>query len=373
MVKHRNASRNRRQAAFTLVELLITIGIIAVLISILIPAVNAVRVKAATTTTRNMLARLESGLQNYYAVYAAYPGPIRTADLKPYTLTTAPFQIMGAVVQYQDDAGPTQLGQVTSSENLYLGLTAGFRVTLDPASPGNFLRVYFDKASAENPDGPNALNPLKLRRAEPFLKVDKSETTYLTRSPLETGNPTGLWNGAGDSGFVGDSRIPEYLDKYSSPMPILYMRANKGSVGKPRVGTVAARFLDFTDGDFNTTPDSGVVYPCQYDPEMIQKTYANYRTWKSRTTGAQMPVYAGGNARPWPDTSSTPSEDAVGEVYRTDFPAEGELTAGNEAYFGNAAISTLQHKEPAKKDEYMLISAGPDGRYGTKDDITNFR
>ena len=34
--------------------------------------------------------------------------------------------------------------------------------------------------------------------------------------------------------------------------------------------------------------------------------------------------------------------------------------------------SVMARRAPVRKDSYLLISAGPDGRYGTDDDVTNW-
>ena len=60
----------QRNHAFTLVELLIVIGIIAILIGILIPVVNSARKSAYAASTRNQIQVLSNAIDRYYTDYA---------------------------------------------------------------------------------------------------------------------------------------------------------------------------------------------------------------------------------------------------------------------------------------------------------------
>src|SRR5687767_306848 len=97
--------RNRRppncRRAFTLMELLVVIGILAFLLTLLLPVMNKVRQKGYSTNTSAQINALRAGCEAYFQTFQAYPGPLSDAET------------------YGGANNPTM------SENLVLGLLGG--------------------------------------------------------------------------------------------------------------------------------------------------------------------------------------------------------------------------------------------------------
>ena len=137
---------------------------------------------------------------------------------------------------------------------------------------------------------------------------------------LDKAKVNGAWVPWSNAGHIGvqfasnytDNSKPELVDRFPSPLPILYVRAKTGAAGVA-YGT------------------DGVAYPTNSNPAYDARQLVPYN---------------------FPALTSTSNLGTIPTV---------------QSYFGTLA----NYDVPRQRDGFMLIAAGADRLYGTMDDETN--
>jgi prepilin-type N-terminal cleavage/methylation domain-containing protein len=353
-INRQTSNLKPRRRGFTLIEILVVIGIIVILLSILIPTVSKVRSAARVAAVRAQIADLAGSIQHYQQDYNALPGPLPFDQIRS---TLAGFT-MGT-----DNTGaatfvttPVDATKITGSENLVLGLAGGLEWDATASPPA----ARYDPTLVGN--GPAGLNPASPKKGNAY--IDQSNLSW-------TADTGGLKTGKYKDGVAGadDTIIPEILDTFTERMPILYLRARKGQ--QPP----AAPFTVISNPVITYNPMAGDLRIGQYDlSEIIGYTGKDPVTGNYIGEGKKIaasdykPTAPSAGAFPHGlatvDPNASTKKDATAPLVYV-YPYDAY------PYF-KSPTSTDINPQPREKDNFILISAGLDRVYGTADDITSF-
>ncbi len=321
---------------FTLTELLVVIAIIAILIAILIPAVSQIQVQARKASTRATFNNLETGIESLRADTrfggslppSASPNPERDNNGVPQVTSPYPFnennqmQISGAGLLYWALAGADSLGnpgfKTFRSSSQYWSEDSGTAIS------GAQSSAY----ALEN----TTLKPIHARGG-PYVELSNIPRTQFNRgtSSFEIDAEIAA---AADPSRVPQREYPMFLDAFG--FPILYYKAD--TIGE----TVAD---EFPGRAMTGAPNNSLIgtYHWADNRQLIE-------------LGAQM-------------LKLTPSTRHMLSNTQP-YPNSGSSAAQFFEYIQDTSIEA--RPTPYRRDSYLLISPGPDGNYGTADDIANF-
>ena len=98
-----------RSRGFTLVELLVVIGVIAVLVSLLLPAIQNAREAARRTSCRNNLRQIGLALHNYVDVNRCFPPAFCVSREELQTETGASWSVHARLLPYLEQAAAYEM------------------------------------------------------------------------------------------------------------------------------------------------------------------------------------------------------------------------------------------------------------------------
>jgi prepilin-type N-terminal cleavage/methylation domain-containing protein len=296
-----------KRPGFTIVELLTVMSVIAILIGLLVPALNLVKDFAKEVQQQSQFHSIEVGLGLYKTEFGQYPP---SNDNSLATNPPDPTVYCGANKLAEAIVGMDFLGFHPNADFRADGRNDvldkdGLLITVDIYIPGNDLLW---QTAAEN---------IQARKG-PFVELENANAFRMDNvyDPLDLGS------------FNMDSLVlcDVYVSRRASAtrqktgMPILYYRAR----------------TNFTQQDWEDT--LAMVDDIYYYPDNLS-------------------LLDLGTA----ETNSIVHPLADGTTDEEDF----------ENIILNRQITTIQR--PYRAGNYILISAGKDGLYGTADDLQNFK
>ncbi len=347
---------------FTIVELLVVIGIITILVALLIPAVTTVRNSAKELKTQSIFTATAAGLEAYRNA-TGEPYPPSHSDNKDNPIWI--------VSPYSRGESPTPIDVAVTGANMLVYALAGadlqgtpgfkdVRRPEDDDSPGfwNNLDDFMDCSGGVShglyalnycPGGGGDLEPLH-RRFGPFLDINKTNITtmrdyaedkllprndYTQSVPVPTGNVS-----PDPDDYL---KQPFILDGFG--YPILYYKANVGAGGM---------MVDWS----TTPPGRGIFDPIDnalYTGMIAGGTNFAPNGGMDLGAGKNHPLRLANAPDVNPDLDKWSDPDWQGTF--ADLIWDRKVTARNV---------------PVNKDSYLLISPGEDALWGTDDDLTNF-
>lgn len=338
--------------AFSLVELLVVIGIIALLAGILFPTIGKVRIAGQEADSKSVLNQIDQACQAYFTDFKAYPGPFSNTDLQ---IALQPAVRDGSAAGTTFNAGAATDGavagsRITGAENLVLGLCGGLAVDRPTGL------YYFDKSAVGQ--GPAGFNPLRPNRA----------TSYLQTANLSTGRLMDVRNAA-----IPDSIIPEFMDRFTSPMPFLYLRSRGTGISTATVQNLVSSQVATPGNAATLTPDYNLIEVLAYTGGALGESRVINEDDYQVLTPAKDPL---GPTTPHglrtANNTRTIVKGTPGYTYAYPYDAYDYLVDPSSYDHAVAPATAAPNKRVRKKDSYVLISPGKDRVYGTADDLTSF-
>ncbi len=311
------SKRKEKRTGFTIVELLTVMGIIAILIGLLVPALTLVRDYAKEIQQRAQFHSIEVGAELFKTEFGSYPESNDNLDAS----TLRPDHLYD----------PTPYGGANKLAEAMVGQDMiGFHPNSDFRSDGDYARddgagglehvpVYHpiidDLGNAVIP--PETAEENVAARKGPFLDLENANA-FEMQDVYEIAN---LGSFDIDTLVLCDVYTAKRQSAKKAGMPILYYRAHK----------------EWTQQD--STDLGTIINDIYYYPD------------NQNLLELGLPE----------DTTAHPLSDGT--------PAENWLDFDNMI----RNIQVTQVRRPYKADSYILVSAGKDGVYGSPDDIFNFK
>jgi len=328
----------------------VVIAIIALLLGALLPAFAAVKRNAKIAQTQSVFQGLSTGIESYRAEQSL------GASLPPSTgdNTGGDRRMIAMPPPGEDPASPTTTPvKVAGAHLLVLALmgdglgTAGFKNVQGSVEPG----WWDDTHKVEASKGLYSIDPGTAKEKHARYGPYVDEKLRDRAKGLNELADKGKIIGPGDLSQIDfiKAKLPVFLDSWDSP--ILYYKASPASTRILPSGKNPGIYRQEDNGIITGTKD-GTADPSPDEAGL------DFGGGIDETFGAYHPI--ANAAGPDDSQNSNVQQFLDGTDVKYTF-AKFIMDAKNKSRI-----------TPVQKDLYLLISAGPDARYGTADDVTNW-
>ena len=308
-----SARAHRPQRAFTLVELLVVIGIIGLLVGLLLPALGKVLARSKATATQGTMEEFAKACDAYFQEFSEYPAAV-------------PEEVLYAGLD-----GDAALPRITAAENALLALMGGTRVPSD-SDYLNYGGVEITwPATPNTPAFTIRINTAKMGEG-PFKNGRKYDAFYAPKG-REFGRAQGQLYG---NGFTADNDIPDLLDAWGAPIAFVKQQRSVGPL-VPRAANATAA----PRGQFERSGMLGYVGSTVLGDAAVDQT--------STESGSVLNVASVAGA-----AGAIGRNLTFGQLIRhaaLNAAATATATDSERVWAGNA------------RGKYFLFSPGPDGVY----------